>query len=195
MCSSDLRGIGYVPTFSEMRSLRATLKSFKTEDREQLYKPLKRWFEDYGFKFDDSGDLVLAKNAAQFDYVQPSKVLENDRSAFRNAPLNYNQKVAAQEARKRKAMIDTERARRAALTPAQRRREDLTLANRIEADRRKGMSYEQRRALEALDLARWDELPEATLPWEEVVEAARRQGISEAEVIWDLAGRRGLARH
>jgi hypothetical protein len=52
-----------------------------------------------------------------------------------------------------------------------------------------------RGALEALDLARWDELPEATLPWEEVVEAARRQGISEAEVIWDLAGRRGLARH
>jgi hypothetical protein len=52
-----------------------------------------------------------------------------------------------------------------------------------------------RGALEALDLARWDELPEAQLPWEEVMEAARRQGISEAEVIWDLAGRRGLAKH
>lgn len=149
--ASERRGIGYVPTFSEMRNLRATLKAFKSEDRDQLYKPLKRWFEDYGFKFDDSGDLMLAKNAAQFDYMQPSKVLENDRSAFRNAPLNYNQKVAAQEARKRKIMFDTERARRRALTPAQRRREDLTLANRIEANRRKGMSYEQRRALEALD--------------------------------------------
>jgi hypothetical protein len=52
-----------------------------------------------------------------------------------------------------------------------------------------------RGALEALDLARWDELPEAQLPWDEVVEAARRQGITEAEVIWDLAGRRGLAKH
>jgi hypothetical protein len=52
-----------------------------------------------------------------------------------------------------------------------------------------------RGALEALDLARWDELPEAQLPWDEVIETARRQGISEAEVIWDLAGRRGLARH
>jgi len=45
-------------------------------------------------------------------------------------------------------------------------------------------------ALEALDLARWDELPEAELPWGEVADAARRQGISEADVIWDLSGRR-----
>ena len=45
-------------------------------------------------------------------------------------------------------------------------------------------------ALEALDLARWDELPEAELPWEEVAAAARRQGISEADVIWDLSGKR-----
>ena len=52
-----------------------------------------------------------------------------------------------------------------------------------------------RGALEALDLARWDELPEAQLPWDEVIDTARRQGISEAEVIWDLAGRRGLTRH
>ena len=38
-------------------------------------------------------------------------------------------------------------------------------------------------ALEGLDLARWDELPEAELPWDEVAEVARRQGISEADVI------------
>ena len=44
-------------------------------------------------------------------------------------------------------------------------------------------------ALEALDLARWDELPEAELPWTEIVDSARRQGISEADVIWDLSGR------
>jgi hypothetical protein len=48
-------------------------------------------------------------------------------------------------------------------------------------------------ALEALDLARWDELPEAELPWEEVSERAERQGISEADVIWDLSGRRRRA--
>jgi hypothetical protein len=47
-----------------------------------------------------------------------------------------------------------------------------------------------RGALEALDLARWDELPDAQLSWEDVTEAARRQGISEADVIWDLAGKR-----
>jgi hypothetical protein len=45
-------------------------------------------------------------------------------------------------------------------------------------------------ALEGLDLARWDELPEAELPWDEVTEVAQRQGISEADVIWDLSGRR-----
>jgi hypothetical protein len=50
-----------------------------------------------------------------------------------------------------------------------------------------------RGALEALELARWDELPDAQLPWEDVVEAARRQGISEADVIWDLAGKKRAA--
>ena len=51
-----------------------------------------------------------------------------------------------------------------------------------------------RGALEALELARWAELPDAHLPWEEVSELARRQGISEADVIWDRAGRpRGVA--
>ena len=45
-------------------------------------------------------------------------------------------------------------------------------------------------AVEALDLARWDELPDAELPWEEVASAARRQGITEADVIWDLTGKR-----
>jgi hypothetical protein len=46
-----------------------------------------------------------------------------------------------------------------------------------------------RGALEAMELARWDELPEASLPWAEIGDAARRQGISEADVIWDLAGK------
>jgi hypothetical protein len=47
-----------------------------------------------------------------------------------------------------------------------------------------------RGALEAIELARWDELPDASLPWDEIAEVARRQGISEADVIWDRAGRR-----
>jgi hypothetical protein len=42
-------------------------------------------------------------------------------------------------------------------------------------------------ALEALDYARWDELPEAALPWDRVTELARVQGIDEADVVWDLA--------
>jgi hypothetical protein len=41
-------------------------------------------------------------------------------------------------------------------------------------------------ALEALDLARWDDLPEAALPWDRVQELAAAQGIGEADVVWDL---------
>jgi hypothetical protein len=44
-------------------------------------------------------------------------------------------------------------------------------------------------ALEALELARWDDLPDATLPWDRVAELAERQGIGEADVVWDLAAR------
>jgi hypothetical protein len=42
-------------------------------------------------------------------------------------------------------------------------------------------------ALEALDLARWDDLPDASLPWDRVSDLAARQGIGEADVVWDLA--------
>ena len=44
-------------------------------------------------------------------------------------------------------------------------------------------------AVEALDLARWDDLPEAELPWDEIEIVARRQSISEADVIWDISGK------
>jgi hypothetical protein len=43
-------------------------------------------------------------------------------------------------------------------------------------------------ALEALDYARWDDLPDASLPWDRVSELARVQGIGEADVVWDLTG-------
>ena len=49
-------------------------------------------------------------------------------------------------------------------------------------------------ALEALDLARWDDLPEATLPWERVSELASVQKIDEADVVWDLPARPGPQR-
>jgi hypothetical protein len=42
-------------------------------------------------------------------------------------------------------------------------------------------------ALEALELSRWDDLPEASLPWERVSELAAAQKIDEADVVWDLA--------
>jgi hypothetical protein len=42
-------------------------------------------------------------------------------------------------------------------------------------------------ARESLDLARWDDLPEAQLPWDRVTELAVAQGCGEADVVWDLA--------
>jgi hypothetical protein len=53
-----------------------------------------------------------------------------------------------------------------------------------------GESYDSdlRDALRALELARWDDLPEAALPWDRVEEMASAQGIDEADVVWDLAG-------
>ena len=45
------------------------------------------------------------------------------------------------------------------------------------------------RALESLELARWDDLPDAQLPWDEVAHLAGEQHISEADVVWDLAGK------
>ena len=50
-------------------------------------------------------------------------------------------------------------------------------------------------AREALELARWDDLPEAALPWERVAELAAAQRIGEADVVWDLAcGMQGAVR-
>jgi len=48
-------------------------------------------------------------------------------------------------------------------------------------------------ALEAVELARWDDLPDARLPWDEVSDAAGAQGVSEADVVWDLSGNRRAA--
>jgi hypothetical protein len=44
------------------------------------------------------------------------------------------------------------------------------------------------RSLQALDLARWDDLPDAQLPWQQVSKTAKRQGVSEADVVWDMCG-------
>ena len=41
-------------------------------------------------------------------------------------------------------------------------------------------------ALEALDYSRWDDLPDAELPWDRVSALAQEQGIDEAYVVWDL---------
>jgi hypothetical protein len=41
-------------------------------------------------------------------------------------------------------------------------------------------------ALESLDYARWDDLPDAELPWDRVTRLANEQGIGEADVVWDL---------
>lgn len=147
----ERRGLGYVPTFNEMRNLRFALREFQQTNKEGLYKPLKRWFTEYGYKFDENGDLVLARNAKEFDYSRPTEVLANEREAFQGAPLNFNQKIAAVERKRVQDMLTAERARRAALKPWQRRREDRSMALRIENEFKSKMSYEQRKAYESLN--------------------------------------------
>ena len=63
-----------------------------------------------------------------------------------------------------------------------------TLKDLIRAQGELGPEFEG--ALEALDFARWDDLPEAELPWESVAEQAALQGISEADIVWDMSGRK-----
>lgn len=153
--ASERRGLGYLPTFNEMRQLRAAMQSFKQTSREELYKPLKRWLRELGFKFDETGDLVLAKNAAEYDKIKPTHDLTGRRTAFQNTPLNANQKRAAWQAKRYKEMLDKERARRAKLSPSKRRREDVSLLSRLEQERREretaNMSYEQRKAWESME--------------------------------------------
>jgi len=42
-------------------------------------------------------------------------------------------------------------------------------------------------AIDSLQLARWDPLPDAELPWDTVAALAALQGIGEADVVWDMA--------
>ncbi|HYN52087.1 MAG TPA: hypothetical protein VES62_14280 [Thermoleophilaceae bacterium] len=56
----------------------------------------------------------------------------------------------------------------------------------INAESEEGADLEG--VLEAMELARWDDLPDASLPWERVSELACAQGIGEADVVWDLTG-------
>jgi hypothetical protein len=68
------------------------------------------------------------------------------------------------------------------LTDAQR--EALIELVRASADAEASLAA----ALEELEYARWDELPDAQLPWDRVAELARAQRIGEADVVWDLCG-------
>ena len=174
--ASERRGLGYSPTFNEMRNLRHALQALKQEEAE-LYTSLRDWFETFGYKFDKNGDLLLTKGltepspttgersiiygaetAQEYQYVQPPPLARYARAAFHHRPLNANQIRRGMQLKwmaKRKA---AERARRAALTPAQRRREDLSLAKGIEKARRdelrearKHLPPEIRAALEAQD--------------------------------------------
>ena len=55
----------------------------------------------------------------------------------------------------------------------------------VEAEERHGPTLA--RALESLELARWDDLPEAELPWGSSARSPRPEDL-EADVVWDLAG-------
>ena len=53
----------------------------------------------------------------------------------------------------------------------------------VEGQDQDSVSDSLRAAYEALELARWDDLPDASLPWDRVAELARAQEIGEADEV------------
>lgn len=153
--TAERRASSALPTVEEMNQVRAVLKRFRgsATARKNLFGPLKQWFMDMGFEFDghdlkvpdmsvDGSPLRYNRQRYGYRYDVPA----SERTAY--ADRQKQQRAAA-------AALRNERIRRARLTPAQRAREDFNLARKIERhmerERRKGMTYEQRRLAEALD--------------------------------------------
>jgi hypothetical protein len=150
------RGLGYTPTFGEMRNLRYALRDYKQSNK-PAYKLLKEWFEHFGYKFDAEGDLVLAKKASDFEYTQPAAVMQEskdeqideDAASAEETETEVAEKGVTPSERsdptrrlgvarnaKQRAI---EEARRRYLTPEEYRRYQMLPAERIREDIREQM--------------------------------------------------------
>src|SRR5690606_36872522 len=121
-----------LPTVEEMEQVRMVLRRFRgsATARENLFKPLKKWFEDMGFEFDglelkvpdmsvDGTPLRRTRERYGYRYDVPLA----ERNAF------ADKQRTAREAQRRRV---SEYTRRSRLSPAQRAREDLNLARKVE---------------------------------------------------------------
>lgn len=152
--SSERRGLGKPPSLKELEGLKFALKRFKYTKtaRADLLKPLKRFFEEYGYKFDESDELIVPKDSTYTDTALLRAA--RDKTGYRYVETPAEREANEQRARNRADMIRrraAETRRRAVLTPKQRAAEDRQLMRALEKDRRSRMTLEQRKALEALD--------------------------------------------
>lgn len=122
----ERRGLGAVPTLKEMQDLAFALKRFRggANTRIDLFDPLKRFFTEFGFKFDGQ-DLVIPMKDGKLDYNNETDLLRKMRDRFAyNHPLTAEERAAESDVRrKRREAEEFERAesvRKAALTDEQR---------------------------------------------------------------------------
>lgn len=152
--AGEMRALGYVPSRQEMEKLRLAMQRFRGSPtaREDLLKPLKRWFQELGFVFDGA---VLDIDASLAGLTE-TRLLQKLRN---RVGFEYTETPQERRQRERNAMVDkqlakdeqTEMIRRARLTPEQRLREDRKAAVKAERLRRRAMSPEQRAAAAAMD--------------------------------------------
>lgn len=104
--SVERRGLGYKPTLQEVEDLKFALNRFRLAPttREDLYKPLKRFFQDFGFKFDESGLIVPMNAQGKFEYSNEADLLRKmrNKASFQNS-LSPEQRAAEEARRKSRA--------------------------------------------------------------------------------------------
>lgn len=165
----ERRGLGATPTLQEMQGLAFALKRFRSsaDTRIDLFDPLKRFFSEFGFKFDGS-ELVVPVKDGQLDYDNEAALLRKMRDRFAyNHPLTAEERTAESQNRKSK--------------------EDIAQADRNESTRKASLTDEQRAAEAGKDPRLKLEIADATAPRPPLRQAAQKLGgILENESVANL---------
>lgn len=165
----ERRGLGAVPTLEEMQGLAFALKRFRSSasTRIDLFDPLKRFFSEFGFKFDNQ-ELVVPMKNGQLDYDNETDLLRKMRNRFAyNNPLTVEERAAAVQER--------------------RNREGIARADRAEANRKAGLTDEQRAAEAGKDTRLKLEIADATAARPPMRQAAAKLGeVLESEALVGL---------
>lgn len=165
----ERRGLGATPTLQEMQGLGFALKRFRSaaSTRIDLFDPLKRFFSEFGFKF-DGNELAIPMKNGELDYDNEATLLRKMRDRFAyNHPLTPEERTAEVATRRQREataqFARDEKARQSNLTPEQRA---------LEADQNPKLNLE---------------IADATASRPQMLAAARKLGaILEAEPLASL---------